>query len=119
MQETVLIPIAHAEEPLEKIWTPESLEELVRTTARKYGLNEYEFVETARCESANFQDPAIQSGHITNGKQEESYGIFQFNIEHNKGITKEQAQDPEWASEEAARWWLNGEQSKWTCWRDL
>lgn len=87
----------------------------MRREAVENGLDPVAFVRVAKCESANFKDHKIQSGHVRNGKQENSWGIWQFNLDANPQITKEQAQDPIWATEEAVKWWKAGQKDKWSC----
>lgn len=97
----------------------------MRETAEKYEIDVESFVETARCESDNFKDPAIQSGHIKDGERETSYGIFQFNLpsglktRDGRTITYEIAVDPYEAADAAAYNFEIGNAHHWTCYRSL
>lgn len=104
-------------------WTPELIESFALETAKKYHIDEDEFVETLRCESCGFIDPKIQSGHYKNGVREQSFGIAQFNLPSGlktasgEEITYEIAIDPEQAIDAAGYNFSIGLQDRWTCWR--
>lgn len=124
---TILTPTvveAKEEQPIE--WTPAYAESFARDRAKHYGINEWAFVETLRCESMNFKDPAIQSGHINKkGERENSWGYAQFwltePMEKPDGtlITKEDAINPAMAIDLAAWHFSEGRASRWTCWKML
>ena len=104
-------------------WNPQTAEAFAREMARVYGVNETQFVETMRCESIGFVDPAIQSGYTYHGQQEPSFGYAQFFIpsvlttEDGIVMTKEMAIDPSIALRAAAYNFKIGNQGQWSCWR--
>lgn len=122
-----LVEVVHAEEvpvietPIE--WTPETVEELVRQKARKYGVDEHALAATISCESMGFtwndQSLVIQK----DGTREPSYGYAQFYIPSGlttasgDEITKKIALDPEAALDAAAWNFSQGNASHWTCFR--
>lgn len=116
------VEVAEAHEPPPVVWTPERIEEEANMVREKYGLSR-RFVETMRCESENFRDPAIQSGHYHNGVRENSWGVAQFwldaPMEKQDGtlITKEDAINPAIALDIAGWHFSEGRQYKWTCYK--
>lgn len=102
------------------------VEEYIRLEARKWGIDEEQFVNTAKCESGLEID--IQSQIIApDGTQEESWGLWQWNIpsgnktRDGRVITREMAIDPALSTETAAWYFSRGTayKKKWTCWRKL
>lgn len=91
------------------------------STAHKYGLNSEHFTATIACESQ--WDPAVRSKAIINGKQENSWGITQINLDNpptGKGtVKKSQAVDPYFSIEYMARMWAEDKYDAWSCWRNL
>lgn len=108
-------------ETKEKTWTPVEVEKLAEDTARKYGIPIYSFVETMRGESAGFTVIHGQSYIPANGPngREDSWGVAQIHLPSHPEITREQAQDPEWALDWAAREFKEGRATKWTEYRKL
>lgn len=101
-------------------WTPERIAQEVQKNAEKYNVSAEVMTKVISCESQG--STTIQSRHRDpsgpNGR-EDSWGLAQFNLKHNPTITREQAQDPAWAIEEMARWFSQGLQSRWTCYREI
>lgn len=117
LQEVHIVETVNAEETIE--WTPERLEQLARNTAEAYDIDVEVFIETMRCESINFKDPAIQSGHYLHGKREQSFGVVQIHLPSHPDVSYEQAIDPVWALEWAANEFSKGNEHMWSCWRHL
>jgi len=71
-------------------------EELIDSLIAKYatGTKAYQMKRTLYCESGYKN---IQSNIVKNGIREDSWGIGQINLYWNKGVSKEEALDPEFA----------------------
>ena len=108
------IPIVHAEE---KVWTQDMVKELARNTAKEHGLNVQKFLKTLNCEN-QFRAKG-QSEHVYKGEREDSWGSAQINLYWNPTISREQAEDPEFAIKFMAEQWSKGNAKLWTCWRML
>jgi len=80
----------------------------------KYNINRDNFFAVIECES-NW-DTQIQSKHMQNYGQEESYGIAQWHLPDND-ITKEQALSPIYSLDRMAKEWSQGYQWKWSCYK--
>lgn len=119
---------AHEIEPT--VWTKENVIEFARKVAKEYDIDPDFFVKVMACEVLKYKDEngeiqwdvKGQSQHFRNGKQEESYGVFQFNLpsknktETGEIITKEMAQNPAIAVPAAAWHFSEGRAySMWTC----
>lgn len=117
----MIVPPVEVIETREKTWTPRDVEVLAENTARLHGISVYTFVETMKRESAGFTVIDGQSYIPANGPngREDSWGVAQIHLPSHPEITREQAQDPEWALEWAANEFKNGRASKWTEYRHL
>jgi len=117
MSPVLTIPIVHAEE---KVWTQEMVKELALEQAEKFGLHKKRFLKVLECEN-NFHARG-QSGHKDpsgpNGR-EDSWGAVQIHLPSHPTITREMAEDPEFAIPWMAEQWSLGSASLWTCWRSL
>lgn len=116
VQEMLTTPHAEAAElPQPREWTPDALESLAREKADKYGVSQETFVRVMKCESMNFEHNG-QSFIEANGPngREDSWGVVQIHLPSHK-VTKEQALDPEWALEWAAKQFSEGNASMWSC----
>lgn len=122
-----IVPEAHAEVVIPIEWTPERIEEEARTVATRYGIDEWAFVETLRCESIGFtwnDQSLVKDPEGPNGR-EPSYGIPQFyqpsSLKTAQGevITKEIALDIPQALDAAGYNFSVGNASHWTCFRNL
>ncbi len=92
------------------------INDLITKDAEKYGVSRKKLYDTLDCESAHFQDVTIQSGYYKkDGTRERSYGISQINLDAHTDISYEQAIDPEWAIDYAARSFAEGKASQWSC----
>lgn len=67
------------------------------------------------CESNG--STTVQSQFYKNGKQEQSYGIAQLNIEANPSITLGEALDPDYSLNYLGEKLANGQGKLWSCFR--
>lgn len=73
-------------------------------------------IETINCENRDW-DVKLQSRIIQkNGLREDSWGLVQIYLPSHPTITKEQAQDPDFALDFMAR--HLGRDVKWSCYKD-
>lgn len=81
--------------------------------AVRYGINSKEFIAVAKCESG-FRASAI-------GDKGKSHGVFQIHLGYHPDVSKEEALDPLFNIEWAAKEFAKGEKGKrqWTCYRNL
>lgn len=77
-----------------------------------YGVNADMMYQTIECES-HFRDG--QSHFVKNGRRERSFGIAQINLDAHSDITREQAEDPQFALSWMAREWRDGRAWQWSC----
>ena len=103
--------------------TKSALQALAKEAAIKHGLNVSRFLATQSCEIKKLQvgtttvwDYKAQSDHYRGGVRENSWGAWQINLDAHPGVTREQAQDPYWATEWSAQQFEKGDAWKWTCW---
>jgi hypothetical protein len=100
------------------VYSTSTAEFIVRSYAVKYGVSGDEMWDTTKCENPTL-NPKQQSNYYRNGEREDSWGNSQINLYWHPDITKEQAQDPFFAAEFMAKEFSEGNQRKWTCWRNL
>ncbi len=115
-QTPIVIQMDHSRD-ITKVIDPyegKTIPELIRVFSDEYNVSYEQMYETIKCET-RFQN--IQSQIVTNGKQEESYGLSQIHLPDHPHITKEQAMTPVFAIEFMAKEFSLGHQKKWTCWR--
>lgn len=119
---------AHEPEPREIIietkidWTPERIKQEYQTQAEKYGVSFEQMWNTVSlCENISL-DPHLQSWHPDptgpNGR-ENSWGLSQIHLDYHPSVTREQAQDPQFAAEFMAKKFSQGQANLWTCWREI
>lgn len=99
-------PIVYAYEPIEPkvilIATTTPIETLIHEKAEKYNRDPEYLKAIIACESQG--STTVQSYHIQkDGTRENSWGLSQINLDWNPNVTKEQAQNPEFAVEFLAR----------------
>lgn len=102
------------EEPPERTY----IEERIAFYAEKYGVSYADMHRVVSCETAGTFDPKIQS-YVPDssgpGGREDSWGLAQIHLPaHN--VTREQAQDMEFALNFMAKHFARGEHRMWTCW---
>lgn len=89
------------------------MEGLIRWHAARNGVDPDVMVAVATCES-NLNPTAV--GDVSLGG---SYGTWQIYSKAHPTVTREQAFDPDWSSEWAARQFAAGRARMWTCSRLL
>lgn len=93
-----------------------SLPDRIDYYAQKYHVSPITMSDIIHCESNG--DPAIQSGMINKeGKQENSWGLVQINLDYNPSITKEEALDPEFSLDFLAHKISIGKAKLWACYK--
>jgi hypothetical protein len=109
-------PVVLSELPI----SPNGAQSLIASAASKYGVSYIQLYNTLLCESEGFRDIQSQIPHRggPNGL-ENSWGIAQINLDYNPNVTRLQALDIKWSINYAAQAFSKGQQSKWTCWRNL
>jgi hypothetical protein len=109
---------------LSRIERRDTIWKVVSQLSKEYKVDSEKIMKTLECENKSF-DPLLQSGHVKNGKREESYGLAQFHIPAgNKTkdgivITKEMAQDPTIALETMVYYFSIGKARLWSCYTSL
>lgn len=97
-------------------WTEERIEKEVRTKAKEYGASFSQMWATINCENPDL-DPNLQSYVVQKGVREDSWGLAQIHLPSWPNISREQAQDPEFAIDFMAKHFAAGNHRLWTCWR--
>lgn len=97
-------------------YSEQQIAELVSVYSTKYGVNSTKVLETIRCES-RFKN--VQSGIISNGVRENSWGVVQIHLNSHPTISKQQALQPEFALEWMVKEFSIGHASKWSCYKKL
>jgi len=95
--------------------------------AEKYGIDKNSFLAVTKCENRE-AIPDKQSNHRYTyaqiakhpdwgkvGDREKSFGLWQIHLPSHPNITYEQAIDPEWSTDWAARQFKEGRAYWWTC----
>lgn len=111
--------VTHAEAPLQEEaykelkteWTTDEVKELVNIYADKYGVSRATLQSVVSCESG-YNHKAIGDG----GK---SFGAVQIHNPSHPKITREQAENAEFALNFLAENVSKGKGSMWTCYRKL
>ena len=83
--------------------TPDEWFRYIEPFADSYGVSPFEMYSIIYCETGGTFDPDIQSNVQQDYGREESYGLSQIHMPDNKGITIEEAKDPDFALEFMAR----------------
>jgi len=129
--ETISIEVTNRSEKL----TQGQIEALVARYSIKHGVSYDEMLTTVQCEAKKafiddtlYYFPASQSDltysftdadkGIYEGAREESYGLAQIHRPSHPNVTKEQAQDKDFALNFMASEFEKGNQWKWTCWKN-
>lgn len=99
-------------------WTPDRIDKEIVNQAEKYGVSAEVMREVVNCESNG--STTIQSRHKRpDGTQEQSFGLVQIYLPAHPHVTKEQAQDPEFALKFLAKGLSQGQGGMWTCYKQL
>ena len=79
-------------------WTPARIEKEIDEQAEKYGVSASEMKRVIKCESQG--STTVQSHwRRPDGTREQSFGLVQIHLPAHKDVTKEEAQNPEFAIE--------------------
>jgi len=99
-----------AEEPLAiKTWTREEVEAEAFRVATEHELDAELFVAVVKCESSFVKDAVGDGGH--------SIGVVQIHEPSHPQISREQAENPEFALTWMAEQWSAGRAGMWSCLR--
>jgi hypothetical protein len=100
---------------------------LVTATAQEYNVSAYTMHKIIGCESG--YDTDVQSKHHYTAKnvprgydvgdREESHGLVQIHLPAHPSISKEQATDPEFATDFLAKGLANGKATWWSCYKQV
>lgn len=88
-----------------------SIKQLIHKSAIKYGVSEEKMSNTIKCESQYNPNTVGDGGY--------SYGLVQIHLPSHPSVTKEQALNPEFATDFMAENFANGKAHMWTCYRKL
>lgn len=103
--------------PIQSIFITESpkrapdIDILITDSANKYGVDAEIMRRVIECESGGNPNVIGDNGN--------SYGLVQISLPHHPEVLKEQALDPEFATEFLAKNLSEGKGSMWTCFRLL
>lgn len=89
----------------------EPIKELITRIAKVHGVSPRLMLAIAQCESS------LSASAI--GDRQQSYGLFQLHIPSHPSITKEQALDPQWATDWTAKQVANGKAYMWSCFNSM
>lgn len=97
------------------------MRELIHEAAKSYGVDEQKLTKTLECESVNLTYNGQSYHKVANGPngREDSWGYAQIHLPSNPNVTKEQALDPAFAVDFAARSFAEGHMRRWSCYRLL
>ena len=82
--------------------------------AQRYNLGQ-KFVDVAKCES-DFIPQQSKIWH--NGRRENSWGVWQINLDWHPEITQDQAMNVIWSTNWAKDRWLEGKTHLWACYKN-
>lgn len=94
-----------------KTWVKDEIIEMIAYKAIENNLSPKYLIALAKCES-NFNPNIRSRGKLKNGKQENSWGLFQSNLDAHKNLTIEQMKDPEINTEWAIKHIKEGKASQ-------
>lgn len=97
-------------------YSEQQIKVIVDEYSIKYGVDSTRVLETIRCES-RFKN--VQSGIVSQGIREDSWGIVQIHLPSHPTISKQQALTPEFALEWMVKQFSNGKAKQWSCYRSL
>lgn len=93
------------------VYSTSTAQVIIEAYAVRYGIPSDTLVGTLRCESG-FNSTVVGDGGT-------SWGVAQIHLPAHPNISKEQALDPIWSIDFAARMFSEGKQSMWTCYKQL
>lgn len=86
----------------------------IENAAERYGIDPVRFLNTAKCEDPGLI-PNQQSNYMYKGKRENSWGIYQINLDAHPEISIASATDPVFAANWSAKEWSEGLEHQWSC----
>ncbi len=105
------IAIAETPAPAPRLLRDYTVTELISHYSVKYGVSEEKMTKTIQCESG-FNEKAVgDGGH--------SFGLSQINLPSNPTVTVAQATNKVFAVAFMAQGFRDGNQNRWTCYRDI
>lgn len=99
-----------------------TVKELIGDYAAKYGVSHREMEKVIDCETGGTFDSKIQSmipDRSGPHGQEDSWGLSQIHLPDWPGVTKKQAQDPNFALNFMASQFSQGHKYFWSCYKIL
>lgn len=120
LQPKNLIALDSPQHVEQKVYTKQELQKVVYQYAKEYNVDGDKMIKLIDCENRPW-NPELQSGLTYKegnrwgkpaGSREESYGLAQIHLPDHKDVTKEEAQDPEFAIEFMAKNW---NKVTWSC----
>lgn len=109
-------PVIRLSSELGATYSEQQIKVIVDEYSIKYGVDSTRVLETIRCES-RFKN--VQSGIVSQGIREDSWGIVQIHLPSHPTISKQQALQPEFALEWMVKQFSNGKAKQWSCYRTL
>ena len=106
-----------AQELAPVVYSTNTAELIITAHAIKYGILAQPLIDTLKCES-DF-DSNAEGDFSTTTMQYTSFGIAQIHLSAHQDITKEQALDPLWSIDFAARQFKLGNTHIWSCFNKL
>lgn len=103
------VALADSIAPLQYSTTTASV--IISAYAIHYGITARPLIDTLKCESG-FNDTAV-------GDNNSSFGVAQIHLPAHPDITKEEALNPFFSIDWAAREFAAGRANEWTCYRNL
>ena len=117
VESPIAIKKVEAEE-IPKVLGITSIKSKIEEIALDYGVSKHIMESIIDCESQYI--PNVRSKAIKkDGKQENSWGLSQINLDAHTWVTKEQANDPEFAITFLAKNLKEGKGNMWTCYKTL
>ncbi len=105
------VPIERPTVAYASTWDRDTILDNIKTKSQIYGVDFPDMVATLDCES-HLNPKAI-------GDNNRSFGLAQIFLPAHPEVTKEMAQDPEFAITFTAKEFAKNNQKIWTCWRQL
>lgn len=92
-----------------------TIKSYIEEEAIKKGVDPKLATSISNCESGFIPR---QSDCVTKeGKREDSWGVWQINLQHNPEVTREQAMDIKWSTEWSLNKLKQGKASLWSCYK--
>lgn len=133
VEEPVVVQLTMAETlqplslPERRVLVREKINQLTKEAGIEHKAEEV-YTTIAKCENISLE-PTLQSGHryksdnpkwgTKAGDQELSFGLVMIHLPSHPDVTKEQAQDPDFALRWMVDEFAQGHEWQWTCWRSF